>query len=428
MIAHLITIGNELLIGDTINTNASWLGNILTDNGIKVERVITIGDVNEEIKGAIKNSSLRADVIILTGGLGPTHDDITKKALQEFFDVGTKLHEPTLNYIKKLFKKRSIPFSESNYQQAEVPENCDVMFNKWGTAPGMWFDDDDISIAVLPGVPHEMKDLTLNEVLPRIKKKMGAEGYYLSHYFKLAGIGESSLSDLVIGNVNRFLDNGISMAYLPGVQGQMLRLSCVSGTKESAEKVLEPLLEYIREAAKEYIYSEDPGDTISSVVGKLLMDNQKNIATAESCTGGLLASLITDVSGSSNYFEGSVVSYSNESKMQLLGVRQVSLIEFGAVSKEVALQMAKGVAKKMNTKIGISTTGIAGPTGGSPEKPVGTIWIGYWSEKEHFAVKTLLTKDRLINKEQAAVIALDIIRRRLLNIDALPYALKPEYP
>jgi len=428
MIAHLITIGNEILIGDTINTNASWLGNTLTENGINVERVITIGDSLDEIIETIRHSSQKADVIITTGGLGPTHDDITKKALCNYFDVGTKLHEPTLNYIKKIFKKRNIPFSDSNYDQALVPENCEVMFNKWGTAPGMWFNHGTTSIAVLPGVPHEMKELTLQGILPRVRKKMGDTGYYYVHYFKLAGIGESSLSDLVIGDVSKLLKNGISMAYLPGGQGQMIRISCIKETRKAAEREVDPLLKHIREKAKEYIFSEEADDTISAAIGRLLREQELTLSTAESCTGGLIASLITDISGSSDYFEGTIVSYSNDVKIKVLGVDKEALIEYGAVSKQVALQMAKGVAEQLETDIGISTTGIAGPTGGSPEKPVGTIWIGYWSKNEHFGIKTQLTKDRILNKERASAIALDVIRRRLSDIETLPYALKPIYP
>lgn len=428
MIAHIITIGDEILIGDTINTNASWLGNVLTENGIHVERVITIGDKLNEILESIRQSTQTADIILITGGLGPTHDDITKKALCDYFNVGTKLHEPTLNYIKNIFKKRNIPFSDSNYEQALVPENCEVMFNKWGTAPGMWFDHSKTSIVSLPGVPHEMKDLTLNEVIPRIRDKMGASGYYYVHYFKLAGIGESSLSDMVIGDISQFLKNNVSMAYLPGAQGQTIRVSCIRDSQESAENDVNPLLEHIRNKAKEYIFSEEHNETIAAAVGRMLRDRGYTLSSAESCTGGLIASMITDIPGSSDYFEGTIVSYSNDVKTQLLGVDQKSLNDHGAVSKEVALQMAEGVARKLKTDVGVSTTGIAGPAGGTPEKPVGTIWIGYWSNKEHFAVKTQLTKDRLINKEHASYIALDVIRRRLNDIETLPYALKPVYP
>lgn len=428
MIAHLITIGNELLIGDTINTNASWIGNTLTEHGIKVQKVITIGDDLEQITSELEhNYSSDADLLIITGGLGPTHDDVTKTAVQDFFKAGTKIDKPTLEHIKKIFEKRNIPFSSSNHDQAVVPDNCEVMFNKWGTAPGMWFETDGKMLAVLPGVPHEMKELILSEVLPRAAKKIAQAEYYYTQYFQLAGIGESTLSDMVIGDVSVYLKNGTSLAYLPHTNGLTMRVSTFGSDKVEAVKKVSPLVDHIREKASEFIYSENVNDNLGTEIGRLLRQKGLTLATAESCTGGLLSNILTDVPGSSDYFVGGVVSYSNEVKMDQLGVEGENLIEFGAVSSQVALQMAKGVANKLHSDIGLSTTGIAGPGGGSPEKPVGTVWIGYWSKLDHFAIKVQLTKDRWINKEQSAIIALDILRRRLSGIDSFPYRLKPEF-
>lgn len=427
MIAEIITIGNELLIGDTVNTNATWIGNILTDNGIHVDRVVTIGDEQSQITRELDEGLNRVDLIIITGGLGPTHDDITKKAVKEYFGAGEKLHEPTLNHIKKIFEKRNIPFSKSNYDQAVVPDNCEVIFNKWGTAPGMLFRENGKKVAVFPGVPHEMKELIASELLPRLSLESSGHEFYLARYFLLAGIGESTLSDMVIGDVSEYLNNGVSLAYLPHTHGLTLRVSSMGKSREDAEKRVQPLEKHIAEAAAEFIYSQDPKDNLSIVNGRFLTAKKYTISAAESCTGGLLSDMFTDVPGSSEYFMGGIVAYSNEIKINQLNVDERAIIEFGAVSKEVALQMAKGVARLMGTDIGISTTGIAGPGGGSPEKPVGTVWIGYWSKDENFAVKIQLTKDRWINKEQSAIIALEILRRRLSGIESFPYRLKPEF-
>ena len=427
MTAEIITIGNELLIGDTINTNASWIGNVLTDHGIRVERVITIGDDLGKIIQSINDGFSRADLTIVTGGLGPTHDDVTKKAVKDYFDSGEKVHEPTLEHIKKIFEKRNIPFSKSNYDQAVVPDNCEVLFNKWGTAPGMLFEKKGKKLAVFPGVPHEMKELLVGELLPKLSLKSSSSDYYLARYFLLAGIGESTLSDMVIGDVSSYLKNGVSLAYLPHTHGLTMRISGLGKSRDDAESRLNPLVDYIAKAASEFIYSTNPKDNLSIVAGELLNENNYTLAVAESCTGGLLSDMITNVPGSSDYFNGGITAYANEAKINLLNVDEHAIIEYGAVSKDVALQMARGVAEALHADIGISTTGIAGPGGGSPEKPVGTVWIGYWSEQDHFAVKLQLTKDRWINKEQSAIIALDILRRRLKGIDSFPYRLKPEF-
>ncbi len=291
----------------------------------------------------------------------------------------------------------------------------------------MLFSKNDKKVAVFPGVPHEMKELILGELLPRVKVASPGKEYYLARYFLLSGIGESTLSDMVIGDVSEYLKNGVSLAYLPHTHGLTLRISSLGKSKEEAGKNVKSLENHIEDAAKEFIYSRDPKDNLSIVTGKLLKERKWSVSTAESCTGGLLSNMFTDVPGSSEYFCGGVVAYSNEVKINQLNVDQHAIIEYGAVSKEVALQMAKGVAKNLGSDIGIATTGIAGPGGGSPEKPVGTVWIGFWSKQDHFAVKIQLTKDRWINKEQSAIIALDILRRRLSGIETFPYRLKPEF-
>jgi nicotinamide-nucleotide amidase len=428
MKAQIISIGNELLIGDTINTNASWLGEFLTGLGFTVTQVYTISDELELIKKTLKYALQESDVVICTGGLGPTHDDMTKKAVAELFDVGYKLDQQTLDYVKSIFEKRNIPFSKSNHSQAEVPENAEVLFNKAGTAPGMWFEVGSY-LAVLPGVPYEMKHLMKERVAPKLREVFGDIGYLYSHYIKTAGIGESTLSDEVLGDLSNYFEDGVSMAFLPSPGGVTLRLNGSGSTKDEAIKNLKSLTDVIHNKAEKYIYGEGKDFTISEAVGEILKEKGWKISVAESCTGGLIANTFTDIAGSSDYFDGGIVSYANHVKVNQLGVLQKHLDSVGAVSKEVALQMAKGVSEKLGTDIGISTTGIAGPGGGTEEKPVGTVWMGFYQKGgEHFAIKAMFTKDRLINKERTKMVLLEVTRRVLKGIDTMPYDLKKQLP
>ncbi len=427
MKAQIISIGNELLIGDTVNTNATWLGEFLTGLGFVVTYVHTIPDELELIKQTIHQGMNASDVVICTGGLGPTHDDITKKAVAELFQVGYKLDEPTLDFIKDLFKKRHIPFSKSNQNQAEVPENCTVLFNLTGTAPGMWFEERGY-LAVLPGVPYEMKYLMKKQVAPKLREAFGKIGFLYSHYIQTAGIGESTLSDEVLGDLSGFFENGVSMAFLPSPGAVTLRLSASGKTEGKAKLNLIELRNAIFEKAGPYIYGEGKEYSISEAVGELLVNKNLRISVAESCTGGLVANTFTDQPGSSKYFDGGVVSYANHVKEQQLGVSSEDLKKVGAVSKEVALQMAKGVAERLQTDIGISTTGIAGPGGGTEDKPVGTVWMGFYQKAgEHFAINTTFTKDRLINKERTKMVLLEITRRILKGIETMPYDLEKQH-
>ena len=428
MKAQVISVGNELLIGDTVNTNASWLGDYLTRAGFEVTYVHTITDDLEQIKASLSFALEQSDLVITTGGLGPTHDDMTKKAVADLYGVGYKLNEPTLNYIKKMFKERNIPFSSSNHAQAEVPENCDVLINKAGTAPGMWFYENNTALAVLPGVPYEMKYLMKNRVQDKIREIFSETEYLYSRYLKTAGIGESTLSDEILGDLSEYFNNGVSMAYLPAPGGVTIRLNAKGATKEEAEKNLEHISKLIYDKAGRFIYGEGKDFDLSEAVGELLVRSSLSLSTAESCTGGLVSNSITDNAGSSKYFKGGIVSYANSVKVEQLGVDQQDLQTYGAVSKQVAMQMAKGVSESLKTDIGISTTGIAGPDGGTEEKPVGTVWMGYYQQNgPHFAVKAMFTKDRLINKERTKMVLLEITRRQLKGIEGMPYDLKKHF-
>lgn len=416
--AHIITIGNELLIGDTVNTNASWIGNKLTSLGFSVQKMVSISDDFEPITENISDSLTKADLTIVTGGLGPTHDDITKKAVAELFESELVENEDVLNHVKGIFERRGFTFSRSNREQSLVPECCDVLFNKKGTAPGMWFEKSGHYLAVLPGVPYEMKYLMDEKVAEKIEECFPDPEQIITEYFRTAGIPESTLSDTV-GELDEFTTNGVGVAYLPNPSGVTIRISANSGKK------LVKLREKIHSRAGDYIYGKGKDLRLAEVVGELLAHKKMTIATAESCTGGLLSNEITDIAGSSRYMLGGVVAYSNEVKNELLGVSQDSLDQFGAVSKEVALQMAKGVAKYLDADIGVSTTGIAGPTGGTKGKPVGLVWMGFWINGEHFALKSVFTNDRLINKQRTVMVVLESVRRCLLDVESLPYELKP---
>lgn len=427
MTAEIISIGNELLIGDTVNTNASWLGRFLTEQGIEIVAVHTVGDDLEMVKKTVKESLKRSDLVISTGGLGPTHDDVTKKALGELFNAGLVVDESILEFIKKIFKKRNIPFSKSNYHQAEVPDNCEALFNKQGTAPGMWFHEYGSHLAVLPGVPFEMKHLMQEKVLPKLEKLVQSKEHRFSRYIVTAGIGESTLCDEIIGDPDEYLPDGTTVAWLPGPQGVRIRINALGSSDEEARAKIARVADHIYQKAGELVIGEGRELTLSESVGNLLREKGLTIAAAESCTGGLLSNMLTDIPGSSDYVMGGVISYSNKIKINELMLDEKMLEQQGAVSKQAALQMAKNVAFKFGSDIGISTTGIAGPGGGTKEKPVGTVWIGFWSKQKHFALKPLFSNNRLINKERSAAVALEIVRRAVLNIETMPYGLEPHW-
>jgi nicotinamide-nucleotide amidase len=434
MNASIISIGQELLLGDTVNTNASWMGRLLSEHGIRCTEVLTIGDDADQIKAALNRSLAVSELVLMTGGLGPTHDDITKTVLLDYFQDYLVRDQRTFDHIKEIFERRGMPFSVSNHAQADVLSGSKVLFNKAGTAPGMWIEKQGKILVVMPGVPREMQYLMQHEVMPRLTVRNGNGtgngngngAAYAVRYFHLTGIGESNLSDLVIGDTSHFTSETLTLAYLPHTHGITMRISSYAKSREQAESQTEPLAQHIRTRANQFIYSEVPGDDLHSAVVRLLCERGLTVATAESCSGGQLAHLITNVPGSSAVFHGGMVTYANAQKTGWLGVGEEVLQQYGAVSSPVALQMAMEVASQTGADFGLSTTGVAGPGGGTPDKPVGTVWIGFWSAEHHFAVKAQLYTDRLINKERSAIIALDLLRRHLMGIDTLPFGLQRE--
>lgn len=425
--AHIISIGNELLIGDTINTNASWLGRYLNEQGFDVQQVMTLPDTYDLLIERMRESFNEADFTVVTGGLGPTHDDITKKVITDLFDTQLVVNKNVFNHIKKIFEVRGFTFSQSNADQALVPENSSILFNKKGTAPGLWIEENGHVIAVLPGVPHEMRYLAENEITPRLESVFPNRIVRSLRYFHTAGVPESTLSDDVIGDLSEYLSNGLEVAFLPNAGGVKIRVGYRGENIEQAEAELDKFRSMILEKAGDVIYGEGKVCDLADVLGELLVNKEKTIAVAESCTGGRVSDNITDIPGCSRYMLGGVIAYANSVKTEQLSVEASDLDQFGAVSAPVALQMAKGVAQRTCADIGVSTTGVAGPGGGTKEKPVGTVWMGFWTKEKHFALKGIFTDEREINKQRTTSVVLETVRRQLLGIDSYPYNLTPVY-
>lgn len=426
MNAHILSIGDELLIGDTVNTNAAWIGRFLTEHGFHVEEIRTITDEADAIRHAIRSAMDRASLVITTGGLGPTHDDITMRVVAELFDRELVLSEQVLEQIEKQFSRRNIELTAANRDQARVPEGCEILDNTQGTAPGVWLQTENSALAVLPGVPYEMRSIMESGVREKIRQGFSKLQIQATRYLKTAGVTESMLSSQLVGNLDNYLREGNGIAYLPSPSGVTIRISRSGNSREEAEERLDPVVEYIRGKAGDAVYGEGRDLSLSAVVGKLLHERHLTIATAESCTGGRIADTLTNVPGSGDYFSGGMVTYAYEAKTRQLGIPWEMLKEHGAVSLEVALWMAREVSDAFDADVGISSTGIAGPGGGTSAKPVGTVWMGFWIEGRHFALKARFTNDRNVNKERTVMTTLDTLRRQLLGLDSFPYDLKPQ--
>lgn len=416
MKACILTIGDELLIGQVVNTNAAWLGEQLTLRGVEVSAAVTVGDDESAIVAALDRAFADAELVVTTGGLGPTHDDVTKLAVARYFGRDLRFDEAVLERIRERFARRGVPMPESNRTQAMLPEGFEVLPNPAGTAPGLWHadvvDGRKRLLAVLQGVPHEMKTLFQQSVLPRLAEYKDL--LVIAHRTLLtAGIGESNLAER-LGDLSAFLGPMLRLAYLPGGTGVRLRLTAFGEDRADVEARLDALEAHLRDRAGRYVYGTND-DTLEGVVGAMLAGRGLRLAVAESCTGGHVADRLTNVSGSSAYVVGGVLAYSNRVKVDVLGVDPGVLDREGAVSEAVARQMARGVRERLGADIGLSTTGVAGPTGGSPEKPVGTVWIGYADAEGDFALLRRFVDDRILNKELSATAALDLVRRRLLR-------------
>ena len=413
MKAHILTIGDELLIGQVINTNQAFIARRLNDIGIDIESMSTAGDSMDPLLGALRRAWDSADVTIVTGGLGPTHDDITRNAVCVFF--GTDLvQDPVVGaHVAGLMKKRNIPWTSAAENQSLVPRSAAVFPTPVGTAPVLRFGREGKYMFVLPGVPYEMTEMIDASVVPFLAPLAG--GQSIRHRTLLTtGIPESFLA-AQLGSLEELLD-GASLAFLPSPAGVRLRITAHGATGEETEVLVQAVERRIRAKVSRYIYGTDEED-LETVLGGMLAQKKLTVAVAESCTGGLIAHRLTNVAGSSSYFERGVVTYSDASKISLLGVPPAMIAAHGAVSREVAASMAGGIRQAAGTDIGLSTTGIAGPSGGTPEKPVGTVWIGLADTAGTVALKFNFGEGRARVKERASQAALELIRRRLLKLE-----------
>lgn len=416
----IISIGDEVLIGQVVNTNAAWLGKELLALGVPAKKIVTVPDDENEILKEFRLAVKEADVIVVTGGLGPTHDDITVKTVAKFFKSKFVLNEKVLKHVESIFARRNITMPVANIGQALVPDVAQVLENKTGTAPGLLIDKGGKVFCVMPGVPYEMKYISQSGLFPYLSKKYKKKITKVIKQKTLhtIGIGESVLAEK-IGDIDKIVRKGkdyeVKLAFLPSNYEVRLRITAIAKTQQKAAKLIAEAEKLITQNAGKYIYSTIEGN-IESTVGGLLKKKKLTIAAAESCTGGLLTSKLTNISGSSAYVMDSIVAYSNEAKRRLLGVKAKTLKAYGAVSRKVAEEMAWGIRKRSKTDIGISVTGIAGPTGARPGKPIGYVWIGYSDSKSTFAKDFIFTKDRLRNKDIMAKMALEIVRRKLLNV------------
>jgi nicotinamide-nucleotide amidase len=408
----IITIGDELLIGQVIDTNSAWMAQQLNQVGFWVSRRLAIGDGRRDILRALEEESARAEIILITGGLGPTADDITKPVLCEYFHTPLVVNEEALENVKNIFTKiLNRPLIERNLKQAEVPASCRVIQNKRGTAPGMLFEKEGKIFVSMPGVPHEMKGMMTQDVIPFLQSRFST--HFISHRTLLtAGVGESTLADH-IEEFESALPPEIKLAYLPNYGMVRLRLTLNISEAGSWESRLDQLFADLKARVSEWLVT-DEDIPLQQAIGKLLIGKKQTMATAESCTGGYVAALITGVPGSSAYFKGSIIAYDNEVKKNLLGVDPRVLDQQGAVSEETVRAMVSGAIRALGTDYAVATSGILGPGGGTEEKPVGTVWIAAGNAQEMLTQKLWLRFDRQRNTELAGANVLNLLRRFIL--------------
>lgn len=413
MKAEIITIGDELLIGQTIDTNSAWIGWELSSAGFDVRRRTSIHDNRDEILNALSEAAERKpELVIITGGLGPTSDDITKQTLCEFFNTKLVPDREVLEMIEKMLRRRNFPMNENNRRQAEVPESCRVLPNAAGTAPGMWFEKDGTVFISMPGVPGEMKYIMQEHVLPDIKKRFISQ-VIIHKNIMTYGVPEARLAE-ILEQFEAELPENIKLAYLPSFGVIKLRLTGTAGTLNEIEPLIGAQTSKLYDIIPDLIFGEDE-QTPEMAVGQLLKIKKLTLSLAESCTGGFLAHRITSVAGSSEYFAGSLVAYSNSVKTGILGIDPAILASDGAVSSRVAAGMAEGARKFFKTDLGLATTGIAGPSGGSADKPVGMVWIAVSSDSGTITEKHIFSTDRIANITRFSLAAMNLLRLQIIN-------------
>lgn len=413
MKAEIITIGDEILIGQIVDTNSAWIGEQFNLNGIEIYQITSVHDDHNHILEAIANAEKNVDLVVITGGLGPTKDDITKHALCEYFNTELEFHQPTLDHIIRRFNLRGIDMNKLNRDQALIPASCTILHNKLGTAPGMWFEKNDTIFVSMPGVPFEMKYLVEFELLPRLRETGQTKAIY--HKTVLTqGLPESMLAER-IADWEDALPNHIKLAYLPNPMAVRLRLSAMGTDVKILQEEVESEIVKLLKIIPESVFGFNT-ETLAEVTGRMLVEMGKSMAVAESCTGGYISHLVTEVAGCSEYYQGGVTAYSNKTKQTVLGVSKEALEKYGAVSERVALEMVEGVKRALNADYAIATTGIAGPSGGTEEKPVGTVWIAVSGPHKTFAKKYVFVGDhRTRNIVRSSQTTLQMLRRMVLE-------------
>jgi len=412
MKAEIITIGDELLIGQTIDTNSAWIGAELSLLGFDVQRKVSIHDRREDILQALTDTQGKSDVVIITGGLGPTSDDITKTTLCEYFNTRLIPDAMVLSMVEQMMSRRGIPMNENNRRQADVPESCRILSNAAGTAPGMWFEKDGTNFISMPGVPSEMKYIMNQHVIPELKIRYSSQ-VIIHRNIMTYGAPEAVLAGLLEG-FESSLPGPVRLAYLPSLGIIKLRLTGTGSNRDEVVNAVEEQVKNLYKTIPELIYGENE-ETMEMAVGRILRQKKLTLCTAESCTGGNIARMITSVPGSSDYYKGSVVAYDNRVKTTLLGVGSHIIEEEGAVSGPVVRAMAEGARKLLNTDYAVAISGIAGPAGGTTEKPVGTVWIAVSSSLATVAEKFVYGTDRNINIMRFSVAALNMLRQQIIK-------------
>ncbi len=410
MNAIIITIGDEILMGQILDTNSQYIARRLTEIGVEVTEELSIPDKREEIYETVDYAMQEADLIFVTGGLGPTKDDVTKKVLAEYFGSRLVFNPQAMEWLEELLRNRNLPMNENNKSQAFLPDNCRLLRNFKGTASGMWFERGWKSLISMPGVPFEMEHLMDMYVIPELKAKYP----HLQLEYRMLKVYDVAESQLAhhLEMWEDALPDGLKLAYLPSPGMVKLRVTA----NGEGIKQLEERYESLKEVLTGMRYTEGD-DALEKQMGKVLRKKGMTIATAESCTGGEIARLITSVPGSSEYFKGTVVAYANDVKIRVLGVAAEDIEKEGAVSEKVVLQMAEGVRKLMQANYAVSTSGVAGPDGGTPEKPVGTVWIGIATPKRTFARKFVFSFTRERNIAKAAAKALELLMLEVENVE-----------
>lgn len=408
----VLSIGDELLIGQTLNTNVHWISQKMNEIGIDVIHHITLSDDENDIIQCLDNALISSDIILITGGLGPTSDDITKDVLCEYFGGKLVFNEEAFKNIERIFSLRQQWINEATRQVAFLPDICEVIQNKNGTAAGMIFTKNKKTIVSMPGVPYEMYAMVTDDVIPYLKNNYRLP--FIIHYNILtAGVGETLLAER-LESFEKNKDARIKLAYLPNVGKVRLRLTIKGDDKEEIKKIIDEAKKEVVSCIEKYIYGYDD-DLLEAKIGELLLECKLSIGTAESCTGGYIAHLITSVAGSSRYFKGSVVSYSNDIKSSILKVKESTLEQFGAVSEQTVSEMLDGALQQLKVDIAIAVSGVAGPDGGTPEKPVGTVFIGIASKEKKIIKMLSFTNNRERNIQLSAISALVLLRNFLLN-------------